>query len=173
MSGALNSTLTNADVVVIGAGPAGMAAAVRASESGAKVLVLDDNTGSGGQIWRGGERAQHDRHSDLWFKRFRTSGARLLAGAQVVSAVASNQTLLVETWKESLGFRYKKLIIAAGAREIFLPFPGWTLPGIAGVGGLQSLAKSGLPIAGKSVVIAGSGPLLLAVAASLRKAGAR
>ena len=150
-----------------------MAAAIPASESGANVLVLDDNPLSGGQIWRGGPNATHDRQSALWFKRFDKAGARLFAGAQVVSAVASNKTLLVETWKESLGFRYKKLIIAAGAREIFLPFPGWTLPGIAGVGGLQSLAKSGLPVAGKSVIVAGSGPLLLAVAASLRKAGAR
>jgi NADPH-dependent 2,4-dienoyl-CoA reductase/sulfur reductase-like enzyme len=91
----------------------------------------------------------------------------------VVSASTSDKTLLVETWDKSLEFRYNKLIIAAGARETFLPFPGWTLPGIAGVGGLQALVKSGLPIAGKSVVIAGSGPLLLAVAASLRKLGAR
>jgi NADPH-dependent 2,4-dienoyl-CoA reductase/sulfur reductase-like enzyme len=64
------------------------------------------------------------------------------------------------------------LILATGARERFLPFPGWTLPGVAGAGGLQALVKSGLPIEGKKVVVAGTGPLLLAVAAYLRKRGA-
>jgi NADPH-dependent 2,4-dienoyl-CoA reductase/sulfur reductase-like enzyme len=81
--------------------------------------------------------------------------------------------LLVETLQNTLTFTYKKLILATGARELFLPFPGWTLPGIMGVGGLQAMVKSGLPIAGKAVVIGGSGPLLLAAAGYLRKHGAR
>ncbi len=67
---------------------------------------------------------------------------------------------------------YEKLILATGARERFLPFPGWTLPNVMGAGGLQALAKSGLPVAGKRVVIAGSGPLLLAVAKYMRDHGA-
>ncbi|HEX4782829.1 MAG TPA: FAD/NAD(P)-binding oxidoreductase, partial [Candidatus Sulfotelmatobacter sp.] len=68
--------------------------------------------------------------------------------------------------------RYKNLILATGARERFLPFPGWTLPNVMGAGGLQAMVKSGLPIRGKRVVVAGTGPLLLAVAAYLRKSGA-
>jgi NADPH-dependent 2,4-dienoyl-CoA reductase/sulfur reductase-like enzyme len=80
--------------------------------------------------------------------------------------------LLVETPQNAFAFRFRKLILATGAREIFLPFPGWTLPGVMGVGGLQAMVKSGLPIRGKTVVIAGSGPLLLAAAAYLRKCGA-
>ncbi len=172
MIGAFRPDMTESEVLVIGAGPAGMAASVRARESGAKVLVIDDNPISGGQIWRGGQNAHRDRQAALWFERFRKADVPVLAGAQVVSGAASNKSLLVETWEHSFELRYKKLIIAAGAREIFLPFPNWTLPGIAGVGGLQALAKSGLPMTGKSVVIAGSGPLLLAVAASLRKLGA-
>ena len=67
---------------------------------------------------------------------------------------------------------YRALVLATGARELFLPFPGWTLPNVLGAGGLQALVKSGLPIEGKSVVVAGSGPLLLAVAALLKKKGA-
>jgi NADPH-dependent 2,4-dienoyl-CoA reductase/sulfur reductase-like enzyme len=67
---------------------------------------------------------------------------------------------------------YRKLIVATGARELFLPFPGWTLPNVMGAGGLQALVKSGLPIAGTRVLVAGSGPLLLAVAAYLRQHGA-
>ena len=67
---------------------------------------------------------------------------------------------------------YGKLILATGARELFLPFPGWTLPNVFGAGGLQALVKSGLPVKGKRVVIAGTGPLLLAVAAYLSERGA-
>jgi NADPH-dependent 2,4-dienoyl-CoA reductase/sulfur reductase-like enzyme len=68
---------------------------------------------------------------------------------------------------------YSAVVLAAGARELFLPFPGWTLPGIYGAGGLQAFVKGGLDIQGKRVVVAGTGPLLLAVAAHLREAGAR
>ncbi len=69
--------------------------------------------------------------------------------------------------------KFDRLILATGARELFLPFPGWTLPGIIGPGGLQSLVKNGWPVLGKRVVIAGSGPLLLVLAATLRKHGAK
>jgi len=65
-----------------------------------------------------------------------------------------------------------KVILATGARERFLPFPGWTLPNVTGVGGLDALVRGGLPIAGKRVVVAGTGPLLLAVAAHLAERGA-
>ncbi len=68
---------------------------------------------------------------------------------------------------------YEKLILATGARERFLPFPGWTLPNVMGAGGLQALVKSGLEVTGKRVAIAGSGPLLLAVAKYLRDHGAK
>jgi NADPH-dependent 2,4-dienoyl-CoA reductase/sulfur reductase-like enzyme len=65
------------------------------------------------------------------------------------------------------------LIVATGARERFLPFPGWTLPGVMGAGGAQALLKAGLKVQGRRAVVAGSGPLLLAVAASLRTHGAQ
>jgi NADPH-dependent 2,4-dienoyl-CoA reductase/sulfur reductase-like enzyme len=69
-------------------------------------------------------------------------------------------------------FLFEKLILATGARERFLPFPGWTLPGVFGAGGLQALVRGGYSIAGKRVVVAGTGPLLLAVAAHLVEDGA-
>lgn len=69
--------------------------------------------------------------------------------------------------------RARQLILATGARELFLPFPGWTLPRVVGVGGAQALLRSGLSLSGRRVVLAGSGPLLLAVAAALARAGAR
>jgi NADPH-dependent 2,4-dienoyl-CoA reductase/sulfur reductase-like enzyme len=138
-------------VVVVGAGPAGVAAACRAAEQEAKVLVLDDNPAVGGQIWRG-------EAAEPWLARLRRSGAEVRCGVDVVD-------------ERVLGLG-KKVILATGARELFLPFPGWTLPGVFGVGGLQALVKSGLEVVGKRVVVAGSGPLLLAVASLLRKRGA-
>jgi D-hydroxyproline dehydrogenase subunit alpha len=155
--------MTNPDVVVIGAGPAGMAASVRAHESGASVLVIDENSGPGGQIWRGGS-------SNSWFRRF--EAVKSFMSGPVIAAERDPLKLLVETEEGPREILPHRLIIASGAREIFLPFPGWTLPGVMGVGGLQAMAKSGLPVAGKKIVVAGSGPLLLAVAAYLRARGA-
>ncbi len=68
--------------------------------------------------------------------------------------------------------RAQDIVLATGARELFLPFPGWTLPNVMGVGGLQALVKSGYDVRGKRVVIAGSGPLLLPVASTLAARGA-
>jgi NADPH-dependent 2,4-dienoyl-CoA reductase/sulfur reductase-like enzyme len=65
------------------------------------------------------------------------------------------------------------VVLCTGARERFLPFPGWTLPGVVGVGGAQALVKSGMDVRGRTAVVAGSGPLLLAAAAGLAVAGAR
>jgi NADPH-dependent 2,4-dienoyl-CoA reductase/sulfur reductase-like enzyme len=149
-------------IVIVGAGPAGMAAAVRARECGQNVTVLDDNPTAGGQIWRGGIGSD-------WIARFQKSGAKLITGARVVSGDSHARTLQLENGKQ---LSYDTLILATGARELFLPFPGWTLPNIMGVGGLQAMVKSGLPVKGKRIVVAGSGPLLLAVASYLRKKGA-
>jgi NADPH-dependent 2,4-dienoyl-CoA reductase/sulfur reductase-like enzyme len=152
-------------IVIAGAGPAGMAAAVRARECGKAVTVLDDNPTAGGQIWRGGKGSD-------WFEKFKRSGAGLLTGRRVISGHAAQKTLRVETMADASDVHYEKLILATGARELLLPFPGWTLPNVMGVGGLQALVKSGLPVKGKRIVVAGSGPLLLAVAEYLRQRGA-
>ena len=156
------------DVLVVGAGPAGMAAAYRAAESGLGVTVVDDNPAAGGQIWRGEAKSREARE---WFKRIRSVDIQFTNGARVFQRPSSG-TLLAETSRGVIEVTYKSLILATGARERFLPFPGWTLPNVMGAGGLQALVKTGLPIEGKRVVVAGSGPLLLAVAAYLRERGA-
>ncbi len=159
-------------VLVIGAGPAGMAAAVRAAETGAKVTVVDDNASPGGQIWRGTKQNSTHTESAKWLRRFGAVKMQTIYRAQVIAGDYASRAVLVETPEDALELHFEKLILATGAREVFLPFPGWTLPGIFGAGGLQALVKSGLPIAGKRVVVAGTGPLLLAVAAFVRKKGA-
>ena len=83
------------------------------------------------------------------------------------------RALLVETPDAALTLHYAKLILATGARERLLPFPGWTVPGVFGAGGMQALVKGGFPVVGKRIVVAGSGPLLLAVAATLKERGAQ
>jgi NADPH-dependent 2,4-dienoyl-CoA reductase/sulfur reductase-like enzyme len=158
------------DVAVIGAGPAGIAAAVAASESGARVALIDDNPGPGGQIWRGGTSASHHPEARHWLDQLSKSGVTLIAGTRVF--YARDGALQAESDHSLCQLLYGKLILATGARELFLPFPGWTLPNAFGAGGLQALVKSGLPVKGKRVVVAGTGPLLLAVAAYLSERGA-
>jgi D-hydroxyproline dehydrogenase subunit alpha len=158
------------DVLVIGGGPAGIAAAARAAESGARVGIVDDNPRLGGQIWRGGSEDKTSEAS-RWIERLHASGASILAGFRVVHQPEAG-VLLAENLDRACELSYKRLILATGARERFLPFPGWTLPNVMGAGGLQAMVKGGLPIRGKRVVVAGTGPLLLAVAATLRKLGA-
>jgi D-hydroxyproline dehydrogenase subunit alpha len=158
------------DVLVVGAGPAGMAAAARAGESGLRVGLVDDNFNPGGQIWRGGVEGHNPRAAG-WMERLQAAQVVKLCGLRVFHQPETG-VLLGETKDEICELGYDKLILATGARERFLPFPGWTLPNVMGVGGLQAIVKSGLSVRGKRVVVAGTGPLLLAVAASLRKHGA-
>ena len=157
------------DVLTIGGGPAGLAASVRAAECGLRVGIVDDNLTLGGQIWRG-DVEDCTSEAAAWVERLSALEIEMLCGTRVFD-VAKNLV-----WAEGTDATYElgftKLVLATGARERFLPFPGWTLPNVMGAGGLQALVKSGLPIAGKRVVVAGSGPLLLAVAAYLRKHGA-
>lgn len=165
------------DVVVIGAGPGGIAAAVVASEAGLRVCLLDDNVTPGGQIWRGFESGSvelspHGSKFVEWTNRLRCSTCEVLTGWRAIDRPGPN-VLRCECDHEIRDISFRRLILATGARERFVPFPGWTLPGVTGVGGLQSLVKSGLDIRGKGVVVAGTGPLLLAVAAGLANAGAR
>ena len=150
------------DVLVVGAGPAGLAAAWRAAQGGLRVCVVDDNPAAGGQIWRGGPP-----EAQVWLERIRSVDVQVINGGRVFQQSGS-RSLLAETGGGLCELSYKSLVLATGARERFLPFPGWTLPNVMGAGGLQALVKTGLPIEGKRVVLAGTGPLLLAVAAYLR-----
>ncbi|WP_028238780.1 NAD(P)/FAD-dependent oxidoreductase [Stutzerimonas azotifigens] len=161
------------DLLIVGAGPAGLAAALAAADSGLAIALIDDNPAPGGQIWRDGPgvrlpaRARRQREALA-----RHANITLLSGTRVV-ACADDRRLLVEDADSGRLIGYRKLLLCTGARELLLPFPGWTLPGVTGAGGLQALIKGGLPVRGERVVIAGSGPLLLASAATAQKAGAQ
>ena len=186
----MTGTEIKTEVLVIGAGPAGIAAATAAAENGCEVVVLDDNAAPGGQIWRAGisatKRSQAAgeyaaKHRAI--ARLERSGAKILGGHRVFDAAAPSplpdQALgsmhavrQDHAGSTTVHFAYKHAIVATGARERFLPFPGWTHPGVFGAGGLQALVKGGFPVHGKRVLVAGTGPLLLAVAAHLKAYGA-
>lgn len=160
------------EIVVVGAGPAGIAAACAAAESGKRVAVVDDTPWLGGQIWRGEQARPKQPQAQQWLEKFRRCGATVLDRTSVIAAPEKG-LLLAEHPEGPREIRWEKLILATGARELFLPFPGWTLPNVMGPGGLQALVKNGWPISGKRVVICGTGPLLLAVANGLRAYGAK
>ncbi|VVO05940.1 FAD/NAD(P)-binding oxidoreductase [Pseudomonas fluorescens] len=161
-----------ADLLIIGAGPAGMSAALAAASSGARIIVLDDNPLPGGQIWRDGPQAKVPNQARQMRERLHANHHIRHHGGTRVIACSGPKQLLVEDADHGWLIGYDKLILCTGARELLLPFPGWTLPGVTGAGGLQALIKGGLPVQDQRVVIAGSGPLLLASAATAKHSGA-
>jgi NADPH-dependent 2,4-dienoyl-CoA reductase/sulfur reductase-like enzyme len=158
------------EVLVVGGGAAGMAAAVAASDK-ASVTLVDDNPHFGGQIWRAEQGRTKSPIARRLIDRLRTENVKAINDAPVFAS-PDEHFLLAETGGVSTEIKYDKLIIATGARELFLPFPGWTIPGVFGAGGLQALVKGGFSVENKRVVVAGTGPLLLAVADLLKQKGA-
>ncbi|WP_318211569.1 NAD(P)/FAD-dependent oxidoreductase [Streptomyces sp. SJL17-1] len=179
------------DLLVVGAGPAGLAGAVAASGLGLSVALADSSTQPGGQFYRhpapalGATRPQALHHDWSAFaelrRRLAASTVDHLTGHHVWSVVKETDGTWTAhaligadgTADAPVRIRARALLLATGAYERQLPFPGWTLPGVVGAGGAQAMLKSGLVLPGRHVVVAGSGPLLLAVASSLASAGAR
>ncbi|MCJ1680473.1 NAD(P)/FAD-dependent oxidoreductase [Streptomyces sp. APSN-46.1] len=197
------------DLAVVGAGPAGLAAAVAAAGLGLRVTVLDAGDRPGGQYYRhpapglGAARPEALHHG---WAEFATREAALRAheSAGRLTYLPAHHVWTVlrsphpaphpaqgqhpapdqEVWvlhavagpgpeDSAVTVHAKAILLATGSYERHLPFPGWTLPGVVGAGGAQAMLKGGLVLPGKRVVVAGSGPLLLAVAGSLAAAGAR
>ncbi len=161
-----------AEVAVIGAGPAGIAAAVTAAEAGANVLMIDEARTPGGQIWRESAAPTHlPRRARRWLTRLSRSSVRRVRATAV--APCGTGRLLLESQERAVELRYDALIVATGARELFLPFPGWTLPGVIGAGAAEALARGGASFEGMRTIVAGSGPLLLPTATAVAGSGAR
>jgi NADPH-dependent 2,4-dienoyl-CoA reductase/sulfur reductase-like enzyme len=158
---------------IVGSGPAGLSAARTALDAGARICLIDDNHAPGGQIWRGGpQRWTGGQARDLWKTLRGHPHCTLMQDAQVIGCGDAG-TLLVETGGRGAAVPFERLVLCSGSRELALPFPGWTLPGVTGAGGLQALIKGGMPVCGRRVVVAGTGPLLLATASTALRAGAQ
>jgi D-hydroxyproline dehydrogenase subunit alpha len=173
MSGISGSSGQRFDIVVIGAGPAGLRAAQVAVREGMRVALIDDNPRPGGQIWRQGPAFRAAEPLQRWLDHTALhANLKLMSGARVVAATGDKR-LLIEREGSPIHCRYEYLILATGARERLLPFEGWTLPGVTGAGALQALIKGGIDVKGERVIVAGSGPLLLAAAMAAKQRGAR
>jgi len=176
--------MTAWDAIVIGAGPAGLAAASLLAEHRARVLLVDEQPAPGGQIYR---RIEHvtERRPDLLTllgadyahgadlaRRFRASGAQYLPQSSVWQVTPEREVWLSRPG-QSEQHQAKTVLVATGAMERPVPVPGWTLPGVMTAGAVQILLKSAALKADEPLVLAGSGPLLYLLAEQCLAAGAR
>ncbi|MCF1595493.1 FAD-dependent oxidoreductase [Streptomyces muensis] len=168
------------DIAVLGAGPAGLSAAVTAAAQGSRTVLIDAGARPGGQYWRhrdGDDGALH--HDWSQFRRLqRESAAHPLLdrrfGHSIWHVERTEEGFTVHSTcdDEPRAVRSRTVIVATGAYDRQLPFPGWTTPGVFTAGAVQALLKGQGVLAGKRVAVAGTGPFLLPVAAGLAEAGA-
>lgn len=167
------------DLIVIGAGPAGMSAALTGAAHGLKTLLLDEQLRPGGQIYRNVTDAPASvaallgpdyRYGETLTAQLDRSGVELRFGAMVWD-VARDLTVTAQKDGQSFQVRAPQLIAATGAMERASPIPGWTLPGVLNAGAAQIALKSASTVPAGRTVLAGAGPLLLLVACQLLEAG--
>ena len=169
------------DVLVIGGGPGGLAAAVEAAGAGLSVAVVDERVTLGGQIFKQpgpGFRVTNAEMLGKDFARGRAlieaaerSGAELLTRTSAL-AIEGTEVMLVEEGGNARSAVGRRIVLAPGAHDRPVVFPGWTLPGVITAGGAQTLVKTQRILPGRRIVFAGSGPVALAFPAQLRGYGA-
>lgn len=170
----------DAELIVIGAGPAGAEAAIGAVEAGVDTLLVDENSAAGGQVYRaapasfaaGREHAEDPdkRAGRILRDRLTAAGVRVAFRHQVWSVAPGFRVDAVGP-EGPVCWRAPRLLVATGTAERVTPFPGWTLPGVIGLAAATVGLKSQYVVPGERTVVAGCGPLLAAVAAGIVKAG--
>lgn len=175
--------MNEVELAIIGAGPGALAAASEAVSHGIEVAIFDDNAMPGGQYFRRfpstfqqfiKTKLDHDKKdkaiADNLFSVTTHPKVRYLSDT-VVWGLFDKKLLAYARGKDSGHIHAENIIIATGAYDRCIPFPGWTLPGVMTAGGVQNLIKSQRIIPGKKVLVAGNGPMLIAAAYTLHKAG--
>lgn len=170
------------DAIVVGAGPAGMCAAIGMRAQGLSVLVVDEQPAPGGQIWRAVEAVAPTPTGTLLGEEYR-AGADIAARFRACGANYEPDTRVWQVeagWKvymtrkgQAEAVRASQVILTMGAQERPAPFPGWTLPGVMTVGAGQILLKTSRQIPSDPVWVVGSGPLPLLYMAQLVRAGGK
>lgn len=169
--------MISTQVLIVGAGPAGLAAATSAAEAGARVVVIDDNAQAGGQIHR---QVPHEfglPHASVYanrghqlFRQATAAGVTFRFGCTAWGCFDPGIMDVVDS-RGVDRIRADAVILAPGAHDRPTPLPGWTLPGVFTVGGAQALLKGQRVLPGTRMLLAGTGPLLLVVASQLCEAG--
>lgn len=169
------------EIAVIGAGSAGLSAAIQAASAGAKVLVIDENNRPGGQLFKQIHKffgSQEHKAGIRGYKigeellqQVEESGADVMLNSLAYGLFPNMQMGLIHEGKAAI-VEAKKYIIAAGAKENYLAFPGSTLPGVMGAGAAQTMININRVLPGKKVVMVGSGNVGLIVSYQLMQAGA-
>jgi NADPH-dependent 2,4-dienoyl-CoA reductase/sulfur reductase-like enzyme len=169
------------ELVVVGAGPAGLCAAIEAARAGVRVVLVDENSRPGGQIFRqlpGSFRALNPARMGADFRRGRALLNQLegLPIRVLSNAIAwgSFDDRVLEVSHDGLPLQIaaEAIVLATGAYDRPVPIPGWTLPGVLTVGGAQTILKTQRILPGRRILMAGTGPLQLVVASQLARAGA-
>jgi glycine/D-amino acid oxidase-like deaminating enzyme len=167
------------DVLVVGAGLAGLSAAIAAGEAGASVVALDERSSPGGQYAKPLADSHADAAPDAQFRLGSALRNRAVsANVQIESDAVAWGAFAVDEIAAVVGgravtFRPRRLVLATGAHERPVPLPGWTLPGVMTTGALQTLVRVQRVCPGERVLIAGSGPLNLQLACELLAGGVR
>ncbi len=176
----LDRVVLTADVLVVGAGPGGLAATAAAAEAGAAVVLVDERAKLGGQYFKQPSDASDvdERRVDRQYRqggeliaRVERTGATVLKGVQVWAATGPRELLAVGSGR-AFTLRAERLVLATGAYERGVPLPGWTLPGFVATGAAQTLMRAYQVLPGRRVLVSGNGPLNFQVAAELVRAGA-
>ena len=169
-------TTTSCDVVILGAGPAGSAAALEAKSLGLDVVLLDEAERPGGQIYRApalAAGAEDHGPGEILRTGIETSGIDYRPSSRVWLLEAGYRTYFTAAGNEADTVRSRAVILATGAIERVAPVPGWTLPGVFGLAAATTLIKAEAMLPGETVVVAGRGPLLLLVATLIIAAGGK
>jgi len=164
-------------IAIIGAGPAGLAAAMTAAEHNEQVVVIDSAPRPGGQYWRHLTKVEGYKsgRSDKYFRAMQENEKIIyISGAQIWSAVPGENGITLNYLAAGIesSISAQKVILATGAHDRAIPFTGWERPGVMTPGAAQALLKGHNVIAGQRILITGTGPFLLPVAVGLAAAGA-
>ncbi len=176
--------MAESEFVIVGGGPGGISAAIETAKAGVDVTLLDENERLGGQIYRQLEKGFKVSDSEALgrdyekglqlLRQFDSLGDRIQYWNNTqVWGIFKDHTLALARNGTSSSLGFKKLLLATGAYDRPVPFPGWTLPGVFTAGGAQKLVKTDRVLPGEKILLAGTGPLQLVLAQQILKAGGR